>query len=295
MVLKGQYAGLSRFRILAFFALALSVVSGCKNQDMKTFDWQGHRGARGERPENTISAFKYALEQGVKTLELDVVISSDSMVVVSHEPFFNHEICTGFSDSLNNIFKLPYSEIQTVDCGSKKNPRFPDQRNERVSKPLLAEVIKQSESYADQLGRSKPLYNIEIKSRHEWDEIYHPAIDVYAELVLDVIKDAAIDERYTIQSFDNRTLKYLHKAYPYVTLVLLVEDDKSLQQHLDELGFVPEVYSPYYKLVNTELVKEAHREGMKVIPWTVNEKEEMQEMIDAGVDGIITDYPSRSK
>lgn len=281
-------------KLLFFVSLGLLITASCNNQSMETFDWQGHRGARGERPENTIPAFKYALEQGVKTLEMDVVISADKQVVVSHEPFFNSEICADVPDSLNNIFKLTYAEVKKVDCGTKPNPRFPDQENEPAKKPLLKDVIEQSEAYAQELGRAKPFYNIEIKSRPEWDSIYHPSIDVYADLVVEVIQKAGIEARFTIQSFDDRTLWYLHRRYKDIPLVLLVEDQKSLEEHLVQLNFVPEVYSPYYKLVDANLVEAAHLKGMKVIPWTVNEISDMNEMINAGVDGIITDFPSRS-
>ena len=267
---------------------------GC-NSSPQSFDWQGHRGGRGERPENTISAFQYALQMGMNTLEMDVVISADSAVIVSHEPFFNEDICSPISDSVNNIYQLPYDEIRQVDCGSNKHPDFPHQQNEVAIKPLLKDVLEASESYASELGRKKPFYNIEIKSRTEWDGTFHPEVSEYVDLVMQVIGTSSIDDRFSIQSFDKRTLRYLNKVYPEVDLVLLVEDESSLENHLDEMGFIPQVFSPYYKLVDEVLVGQVHKKGMKLIPWTVNEIADMEALLEMGVDGIITDYPSRVK
>lgn len=276
--------------IIGFLLFAL--LNSCTPTSVKTIDWQGHRGARGEMPENTIPAFLHALSVGVQTLEMDVVISADGLVVVSHEPFFNSEICAEVPDSLNNIYQLSYAGVRQVDCGSKQNSRFPNQQNVAASKPLLQEVIEASETKAKEIGRELPFYNIEIKSRPEWDGVYHPEIGEYADRVMKVIESSQIGDRYTIQSFDLRTLKYLHKVYPKTKLVLLTEDDIPLEDLLGELEFIPEVYSPYFKLLNSAVVKQAQEKGMKVIPWTVNDTTNMKAMIDLGVDGIITDYPT---
>lgn len=276
--------------ILGFLLFAF--LNSCTPTSVKTIDWQGHRGARGEMPENTIPAFMHALSVGVQTLEMDVVISADGLVVVSHEPFFNSEICAEVPDSLNNIYQLSYAEVRQVDCASKQNPRFPNQQNVAASKPLLYEVIEASEAKAKEIGRELPFYNIEIKSRPEWDGVYHPEIGEYSDRVMEVVESSQIGDRYTIQSFDLRTLKYLQKVYPKTKLVLLTEDDTPLEDLLSELEFTPEVYSPYFKLLNSAVVKQAQEKGMKVIPWTVNDTASMKAMIDLGVDGIITDYPS---
>lgn len=243
-------------------------------------------------PENTIPAFLHALSAGVQTLEMDVVITADGLVVVSHEPYFNSDICIDIPDSLNNIYKLSYARVSEIDCGSKQNPRFPNQKNEGAVKPLLEEVIEASEAKSRELGRELPFYNIEIKSRPEWDSIYHPEVGEYADRVIKVIEASEIGERYTIQSFDLRALKYLHEFYPNTKLVLLTEEEIPLEKLLKELGFVPEVYSPYYELLNSEIITQAHEKGMKVIPWTVNDTASIKALIELGVDGIITDYPT---
>lgn len=269
---------------------------------MKTppeFDWQGHRGARGVYPENSIPAFLYALDHGVKTLELDVVITADSMVVASHEPFLNHEICLDLSgkeipegdEREFNIFRMTYQDLAEYDCGSKAHPRFPDQQKSRLSKPLLSDLIEAAELHALQTNRPQPRYNIEIKSRPEWDGVFHPAVKDYAGLVLKTLEQAGVADRTSIQSFDKRALRYVHQASPEMVLVLLEEDKRTPEAHLKELGFTPYVYSCHYLKVDKDLVDYCHKRGMKVIPWTVNERNKMKQLIQLGVDGIITDYP----
>lgn len=265
------------------------------------FDFQGHRGARGLYPENTIEGFKLALDYGVTTLEMDVVISADSQVVVSHEPWFSHEIAIDpkgkeidLSDERNhNIYEMGYADISAYDIGSKKHERFPEQANQSEKKPLLSEVIEASENYAKELDRSAPYYNIETKSIPERDDIYHPKPEVFCELLIGVLKEKGIGERTYIQSFDVRTLQYIHEKYPEFKLVLLIENKSTPQDNLELLGFVPEVYSPDFALVDEDLISFCKEKKMKVIPWTVNEKSEMEDLIRIGVDGLITDYPDR--
>lgn len=286
---------------LAFLFVGITFF-GCNPSsmdDMTDFDWQGHRGARGNYPENTTPAFFYALDAGMTTLEMDVVITADSQVVVSHEPFFSNEICKLESlaaDSLpNNIYELSYSQVSGVDCGSIGNPKFTNQQKMVMAKPLLKDVIQAAEQYALQTHRSLPYYNVEIKSRPEWDNQYHPAVEVYTTLVMDVLKHAELEYRATIQSFDDRPLQYLHQKYPELTLALLVEDSLSAEDHLTKLGFTPAIYSCYYPLVTKDLVDYCHSQGMKLIPWTVNEAAEIRRLRTLGVDGIITDYPLLKK
>lgn len=264
------------------------------------FDWQGHRGARGIYPENTIPAFLFALDQGVKTLELDVVITADSQVVASHEPFLNHEICLDLAgdpiaesnEKQLNIYEMTYEKLTEYDCGSTKHPRFPEQQNSRLPKPLLTKLTEAAELHALQTNRPQPFYNIEIKSRPEWDGIYHPQVEEYAELVMKAVEESGVVDRVSIQSFDKRVLRYLHQTRPGARLVLLEEDLRSPKAHINELGFTPSVYSCFYRKVDRGLVNYCHDKDMEVVPWTVNERNEMKRLIELGVDGIITDYPN---
>ncbi|MFK7032496.1 glycerophosphodiester phosphodiesterase [Flavobacterium oreochromis] len=267
----------------------------------QNFDIQGHRGCRGLLPENTIEAMKKAIDLGVTTLEMDVVISKDKQVLLSHEPFLSHEICldknseiiSEIKEQSFNLFQMNYDEIKRCDCGSKIHPRFLEQQKIKVYKPLLNDVIDFTENYIHEKypGR-KIFYNIETKSDPKGDEVYHPLPKEFVDLLVKVLKTKGISNRIYIQSFDVRTLQYLHKKYPEFKTVLLVENTLSIKENLKKLGFRPTVYSPEFILLDKEKIDYLHANNIKVIPWTVNKKEEMKTLISYGVDGLISDYPN---
>lgn len=264
-------------------------------------DVQGHRGARGLMPENTIPAMLEAVRLGVTTLELDVVISADGQVVVSHEPWISAEICLDSSgEELSNskgkqlnIYQLSYSEIMAFDCGSKGNSRFPQQQKIPVCKPLLADVFEVVERYVKEHKRFPVNYNIEIKSTPAGDDKSHPAPEIFADLLMQEVSKAGLQSRTTIQSFDMRPLRYLNSKNFPVKLALLIETQTNYEAAIRELGFIPTIYSPYYRLVSKKLMAYAAQTGMQVIPWTVNDTDDMEKMIEMSVSGIITDYPDR--
>jgi glycerophosphoryl diester phosphodiesterase len=266
-----------------------------------SFDKQGHRGCRGLMPENTIPAMQKALGLGVTTLEMDVVITKDKKVVLSHEPFFNHEISTkpdgNFIDEKEeknyNIYQMTYDQVKTFDVGIKPHPRFPQQQKVKAVKPLLSDLLDSINQYMITSRRPLPYYNIETKTQPATDNIFHPEPAEFVELLMIVIKDKGIEERVIIQSFDFRTLQYLHQKYPAIKTAMLIEDfdKRSLEDQLKVLGFIPTIYSPHYSLVNEELLKKCHQQNVRVIPWTVNDKATIGNLKKMGVDGIITDYP----
>jgi len=277
-----------------------SLWMGCKSQDT-SIDVQGHRGARGLYPENTIPAFLKAVELGVNTLELDVVISRDKKVVVSHEPYFSAEICLDpqgepipeSKDKSLNMYEMPYEQVRRYDCGSKEVARFPQQVKMEVHKPLLKDVFKVVSEKISDLNQERDIrYNIELKSNPDTDKIYHPPPDVFSQIVYHVIDENVSFENVTIQSFDFRILRYWHEHYPGVSLAVLIENNKSIEKNIDKLGFTPDIYSPYFKTLSREKVDRIHNLGMKVIPWTVNEVKAMKKLISWNVDGLITDYPN---
>lgn len=268
-----------------------------KLQEAVVFDIQGHRGCRGLMPENTIQAFMEALKKGANTLEMDVVMSGDGQVVVSHEPWMSPEIClapdgsTMEKNDKPNIFEMTYDEICRYDCGRKINPKFPVQQSISAVKPLLSEVINRVEKYILWNSFRPVHYNIEIKSCPEWDNVYQPKPEETVLKVYDLIRTKNIQRRCTIQSFDVRPLQIFKRIAPQMQLSLLVENDCSIDENLEALGFTPAVYSPDYRLVDATMILEVHKAGMKIIPWTVNEILDMNELKQMGVDGIITDYP----
>lgn len=279
-------------KVLTAF-LSLAILTSGQSQAFV----QGHRGCRGLMPENTVPAFVHAVELGVVVLELDVVISADSVPVVSHEPWF-HNLFTTLpdgrplkkDDELNhNIYALSYEQIKMYDVGLRTHPGYPAQKSLPTHKPALHEVF-------DTIEKVKPgkiWYNIEIKRRKEWDNIYHPPVALFVKLIMDEIQKFNLQERIIIQSFDHESLIYLKNNYPKIKMAILVEDIRTPRQHLEILGFTPDIYSPYYKLIDQNVVAEVKSLGMNVVPWTVNDVETAQKLISYNVDGIITDYPDR--
>lgn len=267
------------------------------------FDVQGHRGCRGIMPENTIPAFIAALDSGVTTIELDLAVTVDKQIIVSHEPWMSAAFCLDPSgkeiksrdEQTYNIYQMTYDQIKQWDCGSKKNEKFPAQKKFKVNKPLLSEVIVEVENHIKSFSRYEVDYNIEIKSMPEGDNKFHPSPEEFSEIVYKLIDEYLPWERVVIQSFDFRVLKYWHEKYPQVRLAALVESLKTIDQNVKSLGFRPSIYSPAYQLLSKSEVKYIHQLGMRCIPWTVNDKKEMQELKAWGVDGFITDYPNLAK
>ncbi len=264
------------------------------------FDLQGHRGARGILPENSLEAFQKAMDFGVNTLELDVVISKDSLVVVSHEAYMNPKICKKpdgqkvQSKSDFNLFEMTYAEIKQFDCGSMGHPDFPDQKPMETYKPLLSEVIQLSTKNLREKG-FRPVLNIEIKSSPETDGIFHPEPEIFVDLVVSTIKNGLIPTyMIVLQSFDERVVRYIIDNYSEFKAAYLVEKGR-FYDNLEKLGKTPQIYSPLYTLLDSVQVKQAHDSGLKVIPWTVNNVTDMRALLEMGVDGMITDYPNKAK
>lgn len=268
----------------------------------KNFDIQGHRGCRGLMPENTIAAFIKAIDLGVTTLEMDVVITKDSEVLVSHEPFFNHEISTKPNgvfvaedeEKSLNIYEMNFAQTQQFDVGLKPHPRFKNQQKIKATKPLLKQVIDTVENYIKQHNLKPVYYNIETKTQTATDNMYHPTPEKFVDILMNVIMDKKVSERVIVQSFDVRTIQYLHQKNAAIKTAYLFEGitTETLEERINKLGFKPNIYSPNYETLTEQMVIYCHQNQIQVIPWTVNTMEKINKMIAIGVDGIITDYPN---
>jgi glycerophosphoryl diester phosphodiesterase len=267
-----------------------------------TFDKEGHRGCRGLMPENTIPAMLKALDLGVTTLELDISFTKDGKAILSHDPFFNHEITTkpdgtyiDEKDERNyNMYHMTYDSVKKYDVGLKPHPRFPQQEKIKAVKPLLSDVFDAIRNAMITRRRPFPQFNIETKCMPDGDDIYHPKPAAFVEMLMKVILDSHMEDNVIIQSFDFRSLQYLHKHYPAMRTAMLIEDfDKTpFDEQLKKLGFTATIYSPEFSLVNEDLVKKCHENNMLLIPWTVDDKKDIERLKALGVDGIITDYPN---
>jgi glycerophosphoryl diester phosphodiesterase len=271
-------------------------------QNARVVEIEGHRGARGLLPENTIPSFLKALEYGVETIELDLVVSADGKLIVSHEPWFSHIISldkngrpiAADKEKEHNIFLLKYSEIKLYDVGSLGNKGFPEQRKLKVAKPLLKDVFKAVNDHTRKNDLKPVRFNIEIKSNPEWDGKFTPAPAVFAGLVYDEILKHKLEKQVIVQSFDVRPLQELRKLPVQLPIGLLVGNKDGVEKSIARLGFQPDTYSPHFSLVDEELVKYCRARNIKIVPWTVNEIADLERMKKFDLDGIITDYPDRA-
>ena len=281
------------------------------------FDLQGHRGARGLAPENTLPAFERALALGVTTLELDVGVTADGGVVVAHDPYLNPAItrdATGewLAGPRGPLLRsLTFAQLQAYDVGRLRAgtgyaSTFATQvPRDGTRVPTLAAVFDLVKA-----RKADVRFNIETKafpSRPE-DTV---APEVMTQALLAVIQQAGMQSRVAIQSFDWRTLQLVQKLAPAIPTVYLTTQSATNDNSADpawtaglriaEHGSVPRmvkaaggaVWSPNGPAVTEALVKEAQALGLKVVPWTINNPADMERLIAWGVDGLITDYPDR--
>lgn len=299
--------------------LTLGLIAG--SLPANAFDLQGHRGARGLAPENTLAAFRTAMAQGVTTLETDLAVTSDGVVVISHDPVLNPDLVRGPDGKWPAtagpaIRTLSAADLAKYDIGrtnpeSRYGKQFPEQKpadGERF--PTLAQVFA--------LGGPAMRFNIEIKTDPTKPDVTLDP-ERFADLVVKEVRSAKAGDRTTIQSFDWRGLLAARRLAPEIaTACLSIESNNmdtvrraggqpspwlgglDLQAHGGSLPRLAKaagcaVWSPFWRNVTAEAVKEAQGLGLKVIPWTVNDPTEMARIIALGVDGLITDYPDRAQ
>ena len=311
-----------RTTMLVTSLLITSSLSGCAS----TLDLQGHRGARGLMPENTLPAFAKALEIGVTTLELDTLVTKDGVVVITHDAMLNPDLVRlpggkWLEAPVNigpSIFSLTFAELQQYDVGrlkpgTKYAERYPQQLAvDGTRVPRLAELFAQ----VRQSGNERVRFNIETKiSPFERDAT--PGPEAFVDALLDVITAEKMRSRVTIQSFDWRTLKIVQQRAPDIPTVYLSAQQKFLDTinaegregsawtaglNVREFGGSVArmvkaaggaVWAPYFGDIDQAKVLDAQALGLKVIVWTVNSAADIERMLDWKVDGIISDYPNR--
>jgi glycerophosphoryl diester phosphodiesterase len=291
----------------AFFLFSVTMLSFATAQTSRSSDFPeffviAHRGARGAMPENSIPAMRKAIDQGANTLELDIHISKDNKVVVYHDASLNPDYTTAANGEEipkekrkdYTLYKMNYEEIRKFDIGSKYYATFPQQQRLATYAPLLSELIDSVEAYTKEQKVPPVYYLVEIKSNEKTDGIEQPAPEEYMRIMMEVLNKKGLGKRLLIQSFDMRPLKVLHEKYTGLSLGFLTSDKtKTFGENLGLLGFTPFFYNPNYLLVTDQMIKECHSKKIKITPWTVNEKTDIQRLKNMGVDGIISDYPDR--
>ena len=288
------------------------------------FDLQGHRGARGLRPENTLSAFTFALATGVTTLETDLALTKDGVLVLSHDPHLNPDLVRTpagqwLAEKGPPIRTLTLAELKRYDIG-RVNPasayarQFPDQRAEDGERfPTLSELFALVKS------SNRPA-RLNVETKITPDNAGETAdAEAFARLTVEALRRAGLTGEATIQSFDWRTLVAAKKLAPEVETVCLTietENNDTVRRRAElpspwlagfdlraHDGSLPRVvkaagcgtWSPFWRNVTAANVGEAHALGLKVLPWTVNDPHDMARLIDMNVDGLITDYPDRGR
>ncbi|CAN5419402.1 glycerophosphodiester phosphodiesterase family protein [soil metagenome] len=296
--------------VAAVLTLALSLAPPAHAAPQE-FDLQSHRGGRGETTEESLRAFAKSLELGVSTLELDIVLSADGQPMVWHDPVIQADKCADTAPVFPGDPQFPYvgklvvdltaAQLRTLDCGQLL-PGFPHAEVVQGNKiATLPEVFALVDSYGADVR-----FNIETKVEADKPENSAPP-EQFVDVILATVHAAGKADRVEIQSFDWRTLPVVRRAAPSIPLVALWDDTTWVPGSPWLAGVDPtvvgdpiigaqqvgaDILSPAYELVDAAFVARAHAVGLKVIPWTVNEAEAMRAQIAAGVDGIITDYPT---
>jgi glycerophosphoryl diester phosphodiesterase len=242
----------------------------------------GHRGARARRPENTLPAFEYAIEQGVDFLELDVVVTKDNVPVVSHDPVINGTICSGPKPSIP-IYTITLAELKQYDCGAKQNPLF------KTQVPVPGTRVPTLDEVFDLGGGSTVQFNVGTKIFAEHPELT-PGPEAFTKLILELIRKHGIEARVLMASFDPRTLRAMKKFEPSIRRAALFEVESDWPEVA--LDFEATHLNPLYSLVTKERVAWAHSAGLEVVPWTANKPDEWARLTDDGVDAIISDDPA---
>ena len=275
------------------------------------FDLQAHAGGRGEATGESLRAFAKSLELGVSTLELDINLTKDHQPLVWHDPVIESQQCSDTGPAFAGdpsypyvgklVYDLTLAQIRTLDCG-KPASQFPRAEVVRGNKiAVLPEVFSLTDSY-----RADVRYNIETKVAAD-----HPAISAqpqeFVDVVLAAVRAAGKVDRVEIQSFDWRTLPLVRQAEPSIPLVALwnehtwvpgspwlatVNPDVVGDPVIGAMMVGASILSPEYSFVDRALVDRAHSLGLSVIPWTVDDANDMRTQIAVGVDGIITNYPA---
>lgn len=273
-------------RILLGCSLLLLAAFSVARADSHRIQVHGHRGCRALRPENTLPAFQHAIELGVDVLELDLAVTKDNVLVVSHDPMINPVICRGPGGAMVRpdvaIHSLTLAELGRYDCGAVRNPDFPRQV------PVPGTRIPTFEQVLELAAPGKVWLNVETKMR-EHPELAPPP-EKFAAMILEAVRRQGMESRTILQSFDYRSLRAMSKLDPKMPLAALddigKEDFVTLARSANA-GII----SPRYDFVTPAKVRAAHAAGLQVVPWTPNTPEEWQRLIDAGADAIISDDP----
>jgi len=273
-----------------------------------TYDLQGHRGARGKRPENTIPAFQYCIENHMTTIELDINLTKDQQLIVCHDTVLNRKICrfeNGKPPPPIPIKDLTVAKLKQLDCGVANHVDFPEQISVKGAQLLtLSEFFEFVQDFERHHYRLKPIrFNIETKFGKDYTR---SDVSLAARMMVKAITDAGMTERATVQSFVLDVLPEIKRLNRRIQTSALFElgvvqavlTKSSFSCGREEiiqkaLAAGADIISPHFLYVNPKFIQRCHSYNKRVLPWVLNDEKMMQDFLDLGVDGIISDYPDR--
>ncbi|MBV6493307.1 MAG: Glycerophosphodiester phosphodiesterase [Turneriella sp.] len=319
-ILFAKYASMKMHVGVTLFATAIVVACTSTSPQRRLLpkpELQGHRGARGLAPENTWAAFERGLKEGATVLELDTNITKDLKLVIHHNSKLNPIICNtpdGQPVEEQPIRNFTLAELKTLDCGSKRNPDFAEQtpspHEKLISIEEFFEKFKKTEKENPQYRNI--LFNIEAKfpdvpDNKDSSSVSKEALDEFATLMAAAVNASGYAQRITVQSFAIEILPLVKAKSPHVRTSALFQPtywqgfrmyiglgggvrDAILQK---AIAVKADIISPYWLYCSNDFILKAHENKMLVIPWTVNDTKKIRDLLDRGVDGIISDYPNR--
>lgn len=308
-----------RNKFSAAYAASLLTLAACGNfappdetkridrETVKRAELMGHRGARGLWPENTWPAFQSAISHGMTTIELDLVLTADNDLIIHHDTSTNPRLCLGANGKklfATSIYKLTVAELKKLDCGSLKDEKFPEQQPVPGTQLLtLTEMFALVQTFeAQEPAAASVRFNLDAKFPARKTPSDKELRD-FASLLIGKVKAAGMLDRSMVQSFELRLLPYIREFAPEIKTAALFQwsgwpgiPHRSRETLVSMTQAAKaDIIAPNRRDTNRRLVTLAHAYGLAVIPWTVNESDEMQSLFAMGVDGIITDYPDRLK
>ena len=289
-------------KIIGAALLCLSAaICACGISINPCIDLQAHRGGAGRMPENTFSSMKNALDLGANTLEMDLQLSADGLAVLSHDNYFHYRCAIRpdgtpiqKGDPKEYLFTMPYDSIAKYEVGLRYTEQWPEKKLISEHVPLASALIDYTEKYASDNNIPLPNYNIEIKSSAgEGEGSYWPDYKTFCDICIPLLLSKNLGNRLIVQTFDVRSLEYIHARWPEVTLAFLTKRDTDIKEILSRISYLPGWWSPHFSVVTAENVAYCHSLGIKVVPWTVDERSDILAVANCGVDAIISNYPDR--
>jgi len=246
----------------------------------------GHRGLRGYYPENSIKGFIESLKNDLNELELDVVMTKDSQLVINHDTYINSKICESFTENMS-ICDLDYKTIKEISCGNMQNSNFPIQKRYKYSIPTLSQLL----DTISKLNYNNVNYYVEIKSTQLYHSKNRPSSQLLVSELIESFKSNDKLDKLIVQSFDSEIINEVSSRSDSIQTCFLVKNIWSVNRNLSKLKVDPDYYALYHRFFTKSKVEELDDMDIKSLAWTVNRFDHMKRLSCIGVNKIMSDYP----